>query len=89
MTATKQWHIELFLEEEDGRTAARAVLHTRDTHVEGAGSARRNPRDSDVPEIGDELAAARALADLAHRLLDATIGDIEAVTGRALSHPLT
>jgi len=34
-----------------------------------------------VPEIGDELAAARALSDLAHRLLDVTIADIEAITG--------
>jgi hypothetical protein len=30
-----------------------------------------------VPEIGDELAAARALFDLAHRLLEATVRDIE------------
>jgi len=33
-----------------------------------------------VPEIGDELAASRALADLAHQLLDAAATDIEGVT---------
>jgi hypothetical protein len=30
-----------------------------------------------VPEIGDELATCRALAGLAHDLLDATVGDVE------------
>ena len=46
----------------------------------GVGLARRNPRDSEVPEIGDELAAARALADLAHQLIEATVADLEAAT---------
>ncbi len=36
--------------------------------------------DRNVPSIGDELATARALADLAHQLIDSTVGDIEAVT---------
>jgi Domain of unknown function (DUF1876) len=42
--------------------------------------ARLNPADSDVPEIGDELATARALADLAHQLIEVTAADIEKVT---------
>ncbi|GLY70546.1 dsRBD fold-containing protein [Amycolatopsis taiwanensis] len=46
----------------------------------GVGDARLNPADRNVPEIGDELAVSRALSDLAHRLLDATAGDIEAIT---------
>ena len=33
-----------------------------------------------MPEIGDELAAARALSRLAHDLLDAAAGDIENLT---------
>jgi hypothetical protein len=33
-----------------------------------------------VPEIGDEIAAARALSMLVHSLLAAAEGDIEAVT---------
>ena len=33
-----------------------------------------------MPEIGDELAVARALSDLAHLLIDATVNDIEAMT---------
>ena len=33
-----------------------------------------------MPEIGDELATARALSDLAHHLLDAAAEDIGSVT---------
>jgi hypothetical protein len=39
-----------------------------------------NPADDDIPEIGDELATARALTDLGHRLLLTAATDIEAVT---------
>jgi hypothetical protein len=46
----------------------------------GVGRARLNPDDRDVPEIGDELAAARALSDLGHRLLLAAAADIGAST---------
>lgn len=35
-----------------------------------------------VNEIGDELAVSRALAHLAHQLLETAADDIEAVTGR-------
>ncbi|MGW1997619.1 dsRBD fold-containing protein [Embleya sp. NPDC001921] len=41
----------------------------------------QTPRRPDVPEIGDELVAARALSDLAHQLLHAAAEDIEAVIG--------
>ena len=46
----------------------------------GRGSARRNPVDPQVPKIGDELAAARALSDLSHRLLEVAAEDIEQAT---------
>jgi hypothetical protein len=36
--------------------------------VLGVGVSSRNPRDPEVPEIGDELAVARALADLSEHL---------------------
>ncbi|GIF02083.1 dsRBD fold-containing protein [Paractinoplanes rishiriensis] len=48
--------------------------------LSGEGTARRRPADIEVPEIGDELATARALADLAYKLLDATADDIEQFT---------
>lgn len=47
-----------------------------------SGLARLNPADRDVPEIGDELAVARALSDLGHQLLDTAAGDIEQITHR-------
>lgn len=82
MEHTPQWTVELFIDEHEGQTRASARLRTRDNELTGHGLARLNPRDSDVPEIGDELAVARALSDLAHKLFDATVGDIEAVTHR-------
>jgi Rv2632c-like len=82
MTAAKQWHVEIFIDEHDDqrRTRAEARLHTTDdTHLTGVGTAHRNPADVEVPEIGDEVAAARALFALGHELLLAAAGDIEAV----------
>ncbi|WP_216215264.1 DUF1876 domain-containing protein [Amycolatopsis aidingensis] len=77
----KQWRIDVFIDEHEDRTRAQARLHNRDeTNLVGVGMARRNPRDVNVPEIGDELAVSRALSELAHKLLEAAAGDIEAIT---------
>ena len=77
----KKWSVNITLDEHDGQTRATARLRTRDrTQLEGVGMARLNPADSDIPEIGDELATARALADLAHQLIEVTAGDIEQAT---------
>jgi hypothetical protein len=35
-----------------------------------------NPADDEVPEIGDELAVGRALADLSSRLLTTAAADV-------------
>ena len=68
---------------DDRRTRAEARLNTPDrTGMVGEGVARRNPHDTEVPEIGDELAVARALWDLAHKLLEAAAADIEELTHR-------
>ena len=78
---TATWTVEIHIGERDGRTRAIARLHTKDrTTLVGTGLARLNPTDRDVPEIGEELAAARALHDLADRLLGAAVGDIAEVT---------
>ena len=45
--------------------------------------AKRNPADEPQPRIGEEIAAARALADLTHQLLDKAAGEISAVTHRS------
>lgn len=80
MTEAKQWPIEIFIDEHEQRTRAKARLRTHDTTLVGVGLARLNPADPNVPEIGDELAVARALSDLSHQLLETTAKDIEAIT---------
>lgn len=81
MTEAKRWTVEVLIDEHDKRTRATARLHNRDeTGLVGVGLALLSPTDANVPEIGDELAVARALADLAHQLLEATVTDIEAIT---------
>ncbi|WP_298570873.1 DUF1876 domain-containing protein [Streptomyces luteogriseus] len=78
----KQWTVQIYISEEGDSTHARAVLTTRDTStVTGRGTARRNPIDRPVPEIGDELAVSRALEDLAIRLHDMAADDIVMLTG--------
>ncbi|MGP3980061.1 DUF1876 domain-containing protein [Streptomyces sp. KR80] len=81
MSRTVEWKVRLYLVEEDGITKARAVLDT-DTgsaSLTGRGVARCNPEDVDVPEIGDELAASRAMSDLARQLMRAADRDLEGV----------
>ena len=80
MEHASEWTATVYLEDHDRETRARARLDTGDNAIEGVGSARRSPRDRDIPEIGRELATAQALADLAHKLFEATVDDIEATT---------
>jgi hypothetical protein len=81
MIAMKRWRVEVLIGERDGRTYAEARLRTElGDRLLGVGRARLSPEDHDVPEIGDEIAAARALADLGHRLLISAAADITQVT---------
>jgi hypothetical protein len=81
MPMMKRWSVDVYIDEVEGRTYAEARLHTDDdTNIVGIGRARLNPADEDIPEIGDELAAARALTDLGHRLLLTAAADVEAVS---------
>lgn len=84
MEHTRRWTVQVFIfEHGDGSTRAEARLQANDhTHVTGTGVARKSPHDVDVPEIGDELAAARALAELSRRLLRGAAEDIEGMTAR-------
>ena len=75
------WSIELSFREDDGRTRADAILVTPTGRHHGWGRARLAPGDQDVPAIGEELAAARALSDLAHQLLHVAADEIESHTG--------
>ncbi|MDQ4501586.1 DUF1876 domain-containing protein [Sinomonas sp. ASV322] len=81
MKAEKGWSVSIAIDEHEGRTRAKAQLFgDGNSEMVGVGLARLNPTDLDVPAIGDELAVARALADLSHQLIDATAADIENIT---------
>lgn len=80
MPHTAEWKVRLhFFEDDEGTTKARVVLDTGSTTLTGHGSAHCNPADMNVPEIGDELAASRAMNDLAQQLLNVAERDIEGV----------
>ncbi|MGW5661549.1 DUF1876 domain-containing protein [Streptomyces sp. NPDC003758] len=80
----KQWTVDIYITEDGDDTHARAVLRAPDAStVAGRGAARRNPVDRPIPEIGDELAASRALEDLAIRLHDVASEDIVQMAGPA------
>jgi hypothetical protein len=82
MIATKQWSITVDIDEQDDTTLAHVSIRSPAGHdVTGVGQAQRNPLDPSVPEIGDELAVARALRNLAERLMHTTENDIKGVTG--------
>jgi hypothetical protein len=76
------WSIEVLFEETPDETQAEAVLELRGERHAGWGRARRNPTDPNVPQIGEELACARALSDLAHNLFVAATTEIERREGR-------
>jgi|EndMetStandDraft_7_1072992.scaffolds.fasta_scaffold04269_2 hypothetical protein len=78
--ARKRWTAAIEIDKHDGHTRAKARLGWRDQTAVGIGIARLNPDDRNVADIGDELAVARALADLARRMMTTTIHDIEVVT---------
>lgn len=79
----RTWHVRIDLGEHGRGTHAIAHLETgAGTDLSGRGEAHTNPADPLVPEIGDELAAARALSDLAHQLLDSAAADLSAVLHR-------
>jgi hypothetical protein len=81
MSHTGQWNVRLDLfEDDDGTTKAHVVLDTGTTAMTGRGTAHCSPTDTNVPEVGDELAAGRAMHDLAHQLLKAAEKDVRSMT---------
>lgn len=83
--ASKTWRVNIFVDEHEERTRAKARLQWRGTELVGVGLARLSPDDEPVAEIGDELAIARALKDLANQLFATTETDIEATTHRPVT----
>lgn len=71
------WQVEIVFSEDTLNTRADATLDAAGRHHHGWGRARRHPDDPDIPLIGEEVAAARALIRLARQLLGAAESDIE------------
>jgi hypothetical protein len=70
--------MEMRFEEDDDRTHAIATLRTpTGNELRGHGQSRRNPVDQPIASIGEEVAGARALSNLAHELLEYAAGEIE------------
>ena len=76
------WTVEISFDDDDHHTRADAVLRGGPELLQGWGRARKNPADPEVPAIGREVAASRAMADLAHHLLDIAAHRIESWEGR-------
>ena len=80
----QHWQVDINLYEDGDTTTADAVLHTPAPRaLKSRGKAHRRPDDPDVPEIGDEIAAAHALRRLASHLMDVAESDLQGV------HPST
>jgi hypothetical protein len=78
------WTVSIAFSEDEGKTRADAVLSGGPDELRGWGRSRRNPADPDLPPIGEEVAAARALADLSHHLLDQAAHRIESWAGYSI-----
>ena len=88
MQALLKWHIDMDIRE-DGDTDTRTAAFLRlpdDTELHAEGRARRHPHDPLQTRVGEELAAARALNDLARQLLAKAADDIERET-HVPAHP--
>ncbi|MFD1505527.1 DUF1876 domain-containing protein [Georgenia yuyongxinii] len=75
MNETWKITVDVVVGDDDGTAHAVLTKQNGET-VEGYGRARRNPDDEPHTEVGQELATARALRDLADRLLRATSDDL-------------
>ncbi|MFJ7326646.1 DUF1876 domain-containing protein [Streptomyces cyaneofuscatus] len=83
------WHIDLEFEEDAHRTRAAALVRLSDgTEVRAHGYASRHPSDEDQQRVGEEIAGARALNELAMKLLTKAHDEIDEASGRT-SYPLT
>ncbi|WP_374064257.1 DUF1876 domain-containing protein [Streptomyces himalayensis] len=81
------WHVDLGIQEDGNDTGANAALRLPDsTELKAHGHAKRHPDDPVQNRVGEELAAARALNDLARQLLRKAAHEIEEAT-HVPAHP--
>jgi hypothetical protein len=79
--ADQMWQVNITFTEDGDRTRADATLELADERFHGFGRAKRAPGDPNLPVIGQDLAAARALSELSHQLLNAAAARIEDFEG--------
>ncbi len=72
------WTLRFEISEDDEHCDMVVHLDTGLHQLQGTGRSRRNPSDLSMPRVGEELAAARALHDLANHLADDAWAIIEA-----------
>ncbi|MBB5127020.1 DUF1876 domain-containing protein [Streptomyces griseoloalbus] len=88
MHTTVGWHVELEFKEDDQHTRAVALVRLPDgSEVRASGHATRHHTDSQQPRVGEEVAGARALNELAMQLLTKAHSEIDTASGRT-SHPI-
>ena len=81
MNTAEGWSVMLNVSDLDDETHAKAeVVTSEGSHLSGHGKLAATRPTKNVTKIGEEIAVARALSDLAHRLLHAAATDIESVT---------
>ncbi len=73
----REFTINIRIDEDDTNTLVFAEMDMRGDHFEAIGRARRNVQDRPMPVVGEELAAARALGDLALQVMEAAQVKIE------------
>lgn len=78
----REWNIRVTIFESGDDTSATVVLLAdAPEQLSARGTSHRSSDDNAVPEIGDEVAVARALRHLADQLLHVAEQDIEDLTG--------
>ncbi len=81
MGAENRWSMEVFVADLEGETDAEVRLTRADNRIfAGRGKAKLNPADQNVTVIGEELALARAMSDLSHKLLHSAAVGVESMT---------
>ena len=88
MQTTVGWHVELEFQEDETHTRAVAMVRLPDgSEVRAHGSASRHHTDANQPRVGEEIAGARALNELAMQMLTKAHSEIDTASGRT-SHPI-